>query len=125
VAGSQPVQDGRRYVEVARQPLERQIARLEHACEPRQLPFEPFPPAKSMLDGLSSWCRRCHNEASRAWGRRNPDKVAILNAAKRAVHEPRPCSECGEPFVPGRSDTLVCSDLCRWRRARRLRREAA
>jgi hypothetical protein len=37
--------------------------------------------------------------------------------------EPRPCSECGEPFQPTRKGHFLCSSRCRSRRSRRLRAE--
>ena len=86
---------------------------------------ERFPPNPRTQDGLSSWCRECHNAAVRAWRERNPDKAASYNVARRVKHEPRPCLECGELFVPRRSDTQLCSDLCRWRWAGRQRKAAA
>jgi hypothetical protein len=30
-------------------------------------PFDEYPPNKKTKDGLSSWCRDCHREASRQW----------------------------------------------------------
>jgi hypothetical protein len=85
--------------------------------------LDGFPPNSKMRDGRSSWCRGCHNAAVREWRERNPANAASYYTP--VVHEPRPCAECGELFVPERSDTLVCKDLCRWRRSRRQRNEAA
>ena len=51
------------------------------------------------------------------------EPFASYNAARRLVHRARPCVECGEEFTPGRSDRIVCSTSCRWRRKRRLKRE--
>jgi hypothetical protein len=62
---------------------------------------------------LSSWCRRCHAAAVQRWRDQNPEKAASYNLARRVKHEPRPCVRCGEPFVPRRSDTQLCSDLGR------------
>jgi hypothetical protein len=31
------------------------------------IPVEDFPTDKTAKDFLSSWCRRCHAEANRAW----------------------------------------------------------
>jgi hypothetical protein len=61
------------------------------------------------------------------WRAENPERVEAYNAARRVVHESRPCVECGEEFTPGRSDRIVCSTSCRWKRKRRLKklREAA
>lgn len=80
-----------------------------------------FPSNPRTRDGLSSWCRECHNAAVRAWRDRHPGYYA----SRRVKHEPRRCTECGELFVPGRSDTELCSDLCQWRWARRQRKAAA
>jgi hypothetical protein len=66
-------------------------------------------------------CRRCINAVVQRRREENPEKAASYNLARRVKHEPRPCIECGEQFVPGCSDTLVCKDLCRWRRSRRQR----
>ena len=87
--------------------------------------FDAFPPNRRLRDGLSSWCRRCHAEAVQRWRDENSEKAPLYNLAGRVKHEPRPCVECGEPFVPGRSDAELCSDLCRWRRSRRQRKAAA
>jgi hypothetical protein len=59
-----------------------------------------------MRDGLSSRCRRCHAAAVQPWRDENPEKAASYNLARRVKHRPRPYAECGEPFVPGRLDTL-------------------
>jgi hypothetical protein len=83
-----------------------------------------FPPNSRMRDGLSSWCRRCHAAAVQRWRDENPEKAASYNVARRVKHEPRPCVQCGEAFVPRRS-TQLCSNLCRWRWARRHRKAAA
>jgi hypothetical protein len=81
-------------------------------------PLDGFPPSKKTRDRRSSWCRSCVNASVRAWRERNPEKVASYY--QPVVHEPRLCSECGGECVPGRSDALVCSQTCRWRRSRRL-----
>jgi hypothetical protein len=83
--------------------------------------LDAFPANSKTRDGRSPWCRECHNAAVREWRERNPGYYL----SRRVKHEPRPCTECGELFVPGRSDTLVCKDLCRWRRSRRQRKAAA
>jgi hypothetical protein len=64
-------------------------------------------------------------EAARRWRELNPDAVEGYNEARRVVHAPRPCSECGGEFTPGRRDALVCSKRCRWRRSRRLQMKKA
>ena len=33
----------------------------------RRLDVELFPRNRKLSDGLSSWCRECHAEATRAW----------------------------------------------------------
>jgi hypothetical protein len=85
-------------------------------------PLEGFPPAKQTSDGRSSWCRVCVNASVRTWRERNPEKVA--GYYRPVVHDARECVECGESFVPRRSDALVCCQLCRWRRSRRQRKAA-
>jgi hypothetical protein len=45
------------------------------------------------------------------------------NRARRVVHAPRACVECGGEFTPNRAGRLVCSDRCGWARKRRLKRE--
>jgi hypothetical protein len=52
-----------------------------------------------------------------------PERAEAYKAARRVLHEPRPCVECGEDFTPNRSDQIVCSTSCRWKRKRRLKRE--
>jgi hypothetical protein len=59
----------------------------------------------------------------RLWRERNPEKAASYYTP--VADKPRPCVQCGEDFVPGRSDALVCGMKCRWRRDRRLRKAAA
>jgi hypothetical protein len=54
-----------------------------------------------MRDGHSSWCRECHAAAVQRWRTENPEKGASYNLARRVKHGPRPCAECGEPFVSG------------------------
>ncbi|HEY7151783.1 MAG TPA: hypothetical protein VH391_08875 [Solirubrobacterales bacterium] len=34
---------------------------------------DAFPRTKRMRDGLSSWCPKCHAEATRHWRRENPN----------------------------------------------------
>jgi hypothetical protein len=83
-------------------------------------PLDGFPPSKRTSDGRSSWCRVCVNASVRVWRERNRERVAAYY--RRVVHEPRACIQCGESFVPGRSDALVCSTVCRWRRDRKLKK---
>ena len=52
-----------------------------------------------------------------------PERAEAYRAARRVEHEPRQCVECPKWFVPGRSDRIVCSTSCRWKRKRRLKRE--
>ena len=84
--------------------------------------LDEFPPNPRVSDGRSSWCRRCHNDATAAWREANRDKVNYNTPERRVKHEPRPCVECGEQFVPRRSDALVCSKRCQWARSRRQRK---
>lgn len=87
-------------------------------CE-KTAPETEFPASKRMQDALSSWCRECHNEATKAWRGRNPEAVERLNASRRIRHEPRTCGGCGGTFVPPRKD----SSRCTWCRPARKRRE--
>jgi hypothetical protein len=82
--------------------------------------LERFPPNPRMRDGRSSWCRRCQNAVTRDGASGTTIDSPPTNAERRVDHSPRPCSECGEQFTPGRPDALVCSRLCRCRRSRRL-----
>jgi hypothetical protein len=52
-----------------------------------------------------------------------PVRAEAYKAERRVAHEPRQCSECPTWFVPGRSDRIVCSTSCRWKRKLRLKRE--
>jgi hypothetical protein len=83
------------------------------------------PPNPRSRDGSSSWCRRCHAAAVQRWRERNPAKAVSNNLARRVKHDPRPCTECGDLFTPGRSNAEMCSDPCRRRRSRRQRKAAA
>ena len=61
------------------------------------LPVESFPARKTASDGLSSGCRRCHNENVRAVRQRKRDRaraerskaVEALNATLRERHRER------------------------------------
>jgi hypothetical protein len=44
-----------------------------------------FPRNRRLIDGLSSWCRECHNAATRRWRDENPEKVAEANERRRVV----------------------------------------
>jgi hypothetical protein len=44
-----------------------------------------FPANRRLRDGLDSWCRECHREATRRWRRENPDKVEAANIVRRVV----------------------------------------
>jgi hypothetical protein len=47
-------------------------------------------------------------------------RAELRERSRRVHHEPRPCAECGEPFVPTRRDAETCGGRCRTRRWRRL-----
>jgi hypothetical protein len=49
-------------------------------------PLDAFPPNSRTRNGLSSWCRECHNEAVREWRERNPGYYV----SRRVKYEPRP-----------------------------------
>ena len=80
-------------------------------CE-RRLPAEAFPPNRHAKSGLSSWCRQCHNAASRR-----------SRAGIRATPVELTCTECGTTFL-GRRGRLVCSRKCTDARYRRLHPDA-
>lgn len=68
-------------------------------------------------------CKRCGAPFVRN-ARGRPRRFCGGCAPRRAVvHMPRPCVECGGEFTPSRSDRIVCSTSCRWKRKRRLKRE--
>jgi hypothetical protein len=113
----------RHPLEVVRDHLDQDPKRCSRCGETS--PLDRFPANSKSRDGLSSWCRRCHAAAVQRWRDENPGKAASYKLARRVQHEPRPCIQCGEPFVPRRSDAQICSDLCRWRRSRRQRKAAA
>ena len=80
-------------------------------CRERKPP-DDFPLNAHLSSGLSSWCRACHAEATRAWRDANPEQVAARNAARRLPPlPPRPCATCGETFTPRRRDARYCSRL--------------
>ncbi len=85
-------------------------------------PAAAFLSNKRSADGLSSWCRTCHNEATRRWRVENPERVAAEKAARR---RPRVelCVECHAVFE-GRTRQLVCGRRCKDARYRRLHPEA-
>lgn len=70
------------------------------------------------------FCDRCSGSPYAArWRAEHPDRIEAYRASRRVAHKPRPCVECGEHFTPSRSDRIVCSTSCRWKRKRRLKRE--
>ncbi len=57
------------------------------SCHTEQ-PLDHFAANPRMHDGRSSWCRRCHNQATQDWRARNRDYIDQYNAARRvAYHE--------------------------------------
>lgn len=52
-------------------------------------PLDAFGPARTGRGGINSRCRRCHNEASSAWGRANPLRVAARARRWRVEHPER------------------------------------
>ena len=59
------------------------------------------------MTDLEAGCRACHAGAVQRWRAETPELAVSYNLARRVNHEPRLCVECGEPFVPGRSDARV------------------
>jgi predicted nucleic acid-binding Zn ribbon protein len=94
------------------------------------LPAEAFRRNPRNRDGLDSWCRRCHAEATREWRAANPEHIAEYNERRRAEYAAehprtsRPCIVCGKPFSK-RADALVCGEDCRKQRKAEQRRKAA
>jgi hypothetical protein len=88
-------------------------------------PVTEFRANPRMRDGLDSWCRACHVEATSAWRERNRVYIDARNAARRAEYAAergpleRRCAnpECGQTFVPARRDAKTCSKKCRGRLA--------
>ena len=57
-----------------------------HYCG-QQKPPGGFPDNRSSGDGLSSWCRLCHNEASaRSRAKRAEREAPIIEAERKAAH---------------------------------------
>ena len=79
--------------------------------------LDEFPPNPRVSDGRS----RAPSMSQRRDGR-----LAGGQSRQGELQHPEPAGEaraaavveCGEQFVPGRSDALVCSKRCRWRRSR-------
>jgi hypothetical protein len=46
-----------------------EMKRCTHCHEPK--PLSEFPPNRRTRDRLSSWCRSCHRDATRAWRSRH------------------------------------------------------
>jgi hypothetical protein len=66
-----------------------------------------FPANRRMGDGLSSWCRACHNEASARWR----EKTRVRRSGSRhAVH----CRNCGRFFLTwvDAHEQSFCSRAC-------------
>jgi hypothetical protein len=88
------------------------------AAAPAEAPI----PLRS-CEGCGAWFEPNRRGRPRRFCGQCGEPFASYNAARHVVHEPRPCVECGEKFTPGRSDRIVCSTSCRWKRKRRLKRE--
>jgi hypothetical protein len=92
------------------------MKRCEHCGEP----FEP-----NAIGRPRRFCADCAAPAAagRRWRERNAEEVAAYNLARRVPPpKPRPCVECGKPFVPGRRGGEMCSSLCRERHRHRRTR---
>jgi hypothetical protein len=87
-----------------------------------RFPLDGFNRNPRMRSGWSSWCRRCQNEATRAWRERNRaaynERRRLEYAERNGKTRERTCSECGEEFT-GRPDRQTCSPECRKRRKAR------
>jgi hypothetical protein len=81
----------------------------------RGLPIAAFRQNEHMRFGIDSWCRECHNEATRAWRARHPERVAEINAARREGPWLRTCAGCGARFPGKRRNAKWCPN-CRSRR---------
>jgi hypothetical protein len=46
---------------------------------------DEFPPNCRLRDGLDSWCRSCHAQATARWRAENPDKVEAADIMRQVV----------------------------------------
>jgi hypothetical protein len=74
-----------------------------------------FPSNPRVSDGLSSWCRACHSEATERWRAANPERIALYNARRRANPWQRYCIDCRRYFA---SVHTVRCESCRHKRKR-------
>ena len=66
---------------------------------------DEFPVNGRMGDGLSPWCRSCHNAASQKWRA----KVRVKASGSR---EPAHCVQCGRLFFTWVHEKRFCSRAC-------------
>ncbi len=62
-------------------------------------------------------CIQCRRARRSEYGKR-------VTAQARLKVQPKVCSECSQPFIPCRSDALVCGEKCRKIRRLRVDRES-
>jgi hypothetical protein len=76
-------------------------------CGESKAPAE-FPVNRRMGDGLSSWCRSCHVEATWRWRARK----RMAEVGMRNYHHAR-CIVCHQPFSTHISAQVTCSEACK------------
>lgn len=78
-------------------------------------PSEEFRFNSKVSDGLSSWCRKCHYEASRRSQAKKPEQYARRAREwyrKQNPLEPRECRWCATTFMPPSLRHFYCSEGC-------------
>jgi hypothetical protein len=55
----------------------------------RDKPLSEFPAHKRTLDRLPSWCKQCHNEATRQWRERKKAQGALRITGRDLAKPPR------------------------------------
>ncbi len=79
-----------------------------------------FKPNAKISDGLSSWCRSCHVEATRRWREAHPEEVERYNRGRRQEVSEVRCTVCAELFErPSAARHTICSHACLARRRAR------
>jgi 5-methylcytosine-specific restriction endonuclease McrA len=81
----------------------------------QSLPPAEFHRQPRKVNGLSSWCKSCHNAGTQRW---RADNRVPLNARRRQPPHDKVCVTCGKPFTTTRSAKLYCVADCRNQRHR-------
>jgi hypothetical protein len=83
----------------------------------RWLPAGAFPRNSRLLDGLDSWCKECHVEATKQW---RAEHRAELNASRRLGPFVVVCADCGKSFEASHRSQVRCPECqLEHRRARK------